>query len=77
MQKAVIMLAFAVGILVPTVEAKCSSAGHGCATASCSTAASCSEAGSCTASGTCTKKKAAVKPTKAAAKPKSTRKIGR
>ncbi len=74
MQKALIMLAFAAGVLIPTVEAKCTSAGSGCARASCSPTTSCSPSSTCTP-GSASCSKATAK--KAAVKAKAPRRIGR
>ena len=74
MQKALIMLAFAAGILIPTAEAKCTSASSGCAKSSCSPATSCAPRSTCTpGSASCSKTTAK----KAAVKAKTTRRIGR
>ena len=81
MHKVAIMLAFAVGIMIPAAQAKCSAKTGGCSTAgSCATAtscvtANCPTAGSCTTAGTCQDGTGTA--TKKTAKPKSTRRIGR
>lgn len=87
MQKAVIIIALAAGILIPAAQAKCSAAGGGCAnkcscTASCATPGTCAKAG-CTTAGKCASTRACAqsvsKPaaTAAKAKSKSMRRIGR